>query len=52
VILLTSIGIQTGLEFSSNADVLEITGADLLLDKPVSPDDFVAAIERLTGAEG
>jgi CheY-like chemotaxis protein len=51
VILLTSIGAQTGLEFSSNADVLEVTGADLLLDKPVSPDDFVAAIERLTVAK-
>jgi CheY-like chemotaxis protein len=51
VILLTSIGTQTGLEFSSNADVLEITGADILLDKPVSPDDFVAAIERLTVAQ-
>ena len=51
VILLTSIGTQTGLEFSSNADVLEITGADILLDKPVSPDDFVAAIKRLTAAQ-
>jgi CheY-like chemotaxis protein len=50
VILLTSIGPQTGLEFSSNADVLAITGADILLDKPVSPDDFVAAIKRLTAA--
>jgi CheY-like chemotaxis protein len=51
VILLTSIGFQTGLEFSSNADVLEITGADILLDKPVSPDSFVAAIKRLTEAK-
>ncbi|NTV80085.1 MAG: response regulator [Candidatus Aminicenantes bacterium] len=51
VILLTSIGPQTGLDFSSNADVLEITGADILLDKPVSPDDFVAAIKRLTEAK-
>jgi CheY-like chemotaxis protein len=51
VILLTSIGPQTGLEFSSNADVLEVTGADILLDKPVSPDDFIAAIKRLTAAK-
>jgi len=51
VMLLTSIGLQTGLEFSSNADVLEATGADLLLDKPVSPDVFVAAIEKLTAAK-
>jgi CheY-like chemotaxis protein len=51
VILLTSIGIQTGLEFSSNADVLEVTGADLLLDKPVSPEVFVAEIEKLTAAK-
>lgn len=49
VMLLTSIGPQTGLEFSSNAEVLEATGADLLLDKPVSPEVFVAAIEKLTG---
>jgi CheY-like chemotaxis protein len=51
VILLTSIGPQTGLEFSSNADVLEVTGADILLDKPVSPDEFVEAIKRLTAAK-
>jgi CheY-like chemotaxis protein len=51
VILLTSIGLQTGLEFSSNADVLEVTGADLLLDKPVSPEVFVAEIEKLTAAK-
>lgn len=51
VMLLTSIGLQTGLEFSSNTDVLEATGADLLLDKPVSPDVFVAAIEKLTAAK-
>ena len=51
VLLLTSIGLQTGLEFSSNADVLAATGADLLLDKPVSPDVFVAAIEKLTAGE-
>ncbi|OGD19268.1 MAG: hypothetical protein A2Y70_08645 [Candidatus Aminicenantes bacterium RBG_13_64_14] len=51
VVLLTSIGIQTGLEFSSNVDVLEATGADLLLDKPVSPEVFVAEIEKLTAAK-
>jgi len=50
VILLTAIGIQTGLEFSANADVLEVTGADVLLDKPVSPEVFVAAIEKLIAA--
>jgi CheY-like chemotaxis protein len=49
VMLLTSIGSQTGLEFSSSDEVLEATGADLLLDKPVSPEAFVAAIEKLTG---
>ncbi len=51
VMLLTSIGLQTGLEFSSNADVLKATGADILLDKPVSPDVFVEAIEKLTAAK-
>lgn len=51
VMLLTSIGLQTSLEFSSNADVLEATGADLLLDKPVSPEVFVAEIEKLTAAK-
>jgi CheY-like chemotaxis protein len=51
VILLTSIGFQTGLEFSSNAGVLEATGADLLLDKPVSPEVFVEEIEKLTAAK-
>jgi len=51
VLLLTSIGLQTGLDFSSNADVLAATGADLLLDKPVSPDVFVEAIEKLTAAK-
>lgn len=50
VMLLTSIGQQTGLEFSSNAEVLKATGADILLDKPVSPEKFVAEIERLTAA--
>jgi two-component system alkaline phosphatase synthesis response regulator PhoP len=49
VILLTSIGSQTGLEFSSNADILKETGADILLDKPVSPKVFIEAIDKLTG---
>jgi CheY-like chemotaxis protein len=48
VMLLTSIGQQTGLDFSSNAEVLRTTGADALLDKPVSPEVFIAEIERLT----
>jgi CheY-like chemotaxis protein len=48
VMLLTSIGHQTGLDFSSNAKVLRTTGADVLLDKPVSPEVFIAEIERLT----
>lgn len=48
VMILTSIGGQTGLEFSSSQDVLEITGADVLLDKPVSPEVFIDEIERLT----
>jgi len=48
VMLLTSIGHQTGLDFSSNAEVLRTTGADILLDKPVSPEVFIAEIERLT----
>ncbi len=48
VILLTSIGAQTGLDFSSSKDVLNITGADLLLDKPVSPKVLVDEIEKLT----
>jgi CheY-like chemotaxis protein len=49
VILLTSIGSQTGLEFSSNDDILKETGADALLDKPVSPKVFIEAIEKLAG---
>jgi CheY-like chemotaxis protein len=48
VMLLTSIGAQTGLEFSSNEEVLKVSGADILLDKPVSPKIFIDAIERLT----
>ena len=48
VILLTSIGAQTGLEFSSNAEILKATGADVLLDKPVSPKVFIDEIEKLT----
>jgi two-component system alkaline phosphatase synthesis response regulator PhoP len=48
VMLLTSIGQQTGLAFSSSAEVLKATGADILLDKPVSPEVFIAEIERLT----
>jgi CheY-like chemotaxis protein len=51
VMLLTSIGAQTGLEFSSNKDLLKATGADVLLDKPVSPKVFIDAIEKLTGSE-
>jgi CheY-like chemotaxis protein len=50
VLLLTSIGKQTGLEFSSNADILKETGADSLLDKPVSPRALVEEIERLADA--
>jgi CheY-like chemotaxis protein len=50
VILLTSIGNQTGLEFSSNEDILKETGADILLDKPVSPKAFIEEIEKLAGA--
>lgn len=48
VMLLTSIGSQTGLEFSSNEDVLKISKADVLLDKPVSPKFLIDEIERLT----
>jgi len=50
VILLTSIGDQTGLEFSSNDEILKETGADLLLDKPVSPKVFVEEIEKLAAS--
>lgn len=50
VILLTSIGNQTGLEFSSNDDILKETGADILLDKPVSPKVFIEEIEKLAGS--
>ncbi|OGF63997.1 MAG: hypothetical protein A2Y62_17450 [Candidatus Fischerbacteria bacterium RBG_13_37_8] len=48
VLLLTSIGAQTGLEFSSNEEVLKFSGADILLDKPVSPKVFIDEIEKLT----
>jgi CheY-like chemotaxis protein len=48
VILLTAIGAQTGLEFSSSEEVLKFTKADILLDKPVSPKVFIDAIEKLT----
>jgi two-component system, OmpR family, response regulator len=51
VMLLTSIGAQTGLEFSSNEEVLRATGADILLDKPVSPKVFTDEIEKLTSAK-
>lgn len=51
VMLLTSIGAQTGLEFSSNQEVLKITGADALLDKPVSPKVLIDEIEKLTRKE-
>jgi CheY-like chemotaxis protein len=48
VMLLTSIGAQTNLDFSSNEEVLKISGADVLLDKPVSPKVLIDEIERLT----
>jgi CheY-like chemotaxis protein len=48
VMLLTSIGAQTDLDFSSNEDVLKISKADVLLDKPVSPKILIDEIERLT----
>jgi hypothetical protein len=48
---LTSIGAQTGLEFSSNQDLLKATGADVLLDKPVSPKVFIDEIEKVTGSK-
>jgi CheY-like chemotaxis protein len=48
VMLLTSIGAQTGLDFSSNEDVLKLSKADVLLDKPVSPKFLIDEIERLT----
>lgn len=48
VMLLTSIGTQTSLDFSSSEDVLKVTGADILLDKPVSPKVLIDEIERLT----
>ena len=51
VMLLTSIGAQTGLEFSSNQDILKATGADILLDKPVSPKLFIDEIEKLLSAK-
>ncbi len=50
VILLTSIGDQTGLEFSSNEEILKETGADVLLDKPVSPKVFIEEIEKLAAS--
>jgi len=49
VMLLTSIGAQTGLEFSSNEEVLKLTKADALLDKPISPKILIDEIEKLTG---
>ncbi len=51
VMLLTSIGAQTGLDFSSNEEVLKISKADALLDKPVSPKFLIDEIERLTTPE-
>jgi len=48
VMLLTAIGTQTNLDFSSSKDVLEISRADALLDKPVSPKVLIDEIERLT----
>ena len=49
VMLLTSIGAQTGLEFSSSDAVLKETKADVLLDKPISPKVFIDEIEKLVG---
>ena len=51
VMLLTSIGTQTGLEFSSTDAVLRETKADVLLDKPVSPKVFIDEIEKLTSKD-
>lgn len=48
VMLLTSISAQTGLDFSSNEEVLRISKADVILDKPVSPKILIDEIERLT----
>ena len=48
IMLLTSIGAQTNLDFSSSDDVLKASGADILLDKPVSPKVLIDEIERLT----
>lgn len=48
VMLLTSIGAQTNLDFSSSEEVLKVSGADILLDKPVSPKVLIDEIERLT----
>lgn len=48
IMLLTSIGAQTNLDFSSSDDVLKVSGADILLDKPVSPKVLIDEIERLT----
>jgi twitching motility two-component system response regulator PilH len=48
VMLLTSIGAQTNLDFSSSEEVLKVSGADALLDKPVSPKVLIDEIERLT----
>ena len=48
VMILTSIGAQTGLDFSSSRNVLEVSGADILLDKPVNPKQFIDEIEKLT----
>jgi len=50
VLLLTSIGAQTGLEFSNSGDILKVTGADAFLDKPVSPKVFIEEIEKLAAA--
>jgi CheY-like chemotaxis protein len=47
---LTSIGAQTGLEFSNSGDILKVTGADAFLDKPVSPKVFIEEIEKLAAA--
>jgi CheY-like chemotaxis protein len=51
VILLTAIGAQTGMAFSSSDDLLVETGADVLMDKPVSPKIFIDTIERLLHPE-
>lgn len=50
VILLTSIGAETGLPFSPSGEGgLKQMGADAFLDKPVKPEDLVAKVRELLG---